>query len=234
MTALPLGTVMDRIGELQAPLPTTTSLAIGVAALGAVTVSAVWVMVRHVTVIAHEGAHAVLGSGVGGKVTSVTMRPNGSGLTKVGSLQGRGSTIAYLAIGYLGPSLFGLGAAKLISVHHPVAVLWLGLLALFILLLVLRNLFSLVCVILTGAALFLVARYAAIGAQVAVAYGIAWFLVLSGVRDALELRQILEREPGAGDAGKLKALTLLPTGFWSFLWLVGTVAALVVGGSLLT
>jgi len=234
MTALPLNTVMHQIGELQAPLPTATSIFIGVGALGVVTLSVAWVMVRHVSVIAHESAHAVMGSGMGGKITSVTMKRDGSGLTKVRSTGGRGSSIAVGVIGYLGPSLFGLGAAKLIAVGHAVAVLWLALLALAILLPVLRNSFSVISVILTGGLLYLVARYATIGAQIALAYGIAWFLLLSGIRDALELRRLLEEDPGAGDAGILRTLTYLPSGFWSSLWMVGTVAALVAGGSLLT
>jgi hypothetical protein len=233
MTAPPLDTVLRQIGELQAPLPAATSVLIGVGALGAVALSAAWLMVRHVSVITHEGAHAVMGSGMGGKITSVTMKPNGSGRTKVRFRGSRGSSVAVGAIGYLGPSLCGLGAAKLISVGHAVAVLWLALLALAILLPVLRNLFGVFSVILTGGLLYLVARYATIGAQIAVAYGISWFLLLSGVRDVLELRLLLKQGPAESDADLLKGLTRIPRGFWSSLWLMGTVAGVVVGGSLL-
>ena len=117
---------------------------------------------------------------------------------------------------------------------EEITVLWLALLALAILLPVLRNSFGVVSVVLTGAVLYLVARYTVIGTQIAVAYGIAWFLLLSGVRDVLELRRLLEYRPDENDAATLKALTFMPRGFWSSAWLVATLAAVVVGGSLLT
>jgi len=227
MTALPLDTVVHQIGAVQAHLPAATSLAVGAAALGAVTLSAAWAVVRHVSVIAHEGAHAVMGTGMGHRVTRVTMQPGGTGATLLRTNGGRGSGIAVAAIGYLGPSLFGLGAAKLISVGHVIAVLWLALLALAVLLIVLRGSFGVISVILTGGLLYLVARYATIGAQIAVAYGIAWFLLLSGIRG------VLEDGSRAFDAGKLRELTYLPRGFWSLLWLVGSLAATLIGGTLL-
>jgi hypothetical protein len=228
MSAPPMDTVMHRIGELQAQLPAGASLLIGVAALGAVTLSAVWMIVRHVSVIAHEGAHAVMGSGTGQQITSLRLNRDGTGATYSLSRQGRGSDIAVAFIGYLGPSLFGLGAAKLISIGHIVAVLWLGLLALAIVLVTLRTWFGVTSVILTGGLLYLIARYAAVGAQEAVAYGIAWFLLLSGVRG------VLEDGSRAADAGYLRQVTHIPRGLWSLLWLAGSVAALIIGGSLLT
>ncbi len=220
--------VMHRIGELQAQLPAGTSLLIGVAALGAVTLSGVWLIVRHVSLIAHEGAHAAMGSGTGKKIMSIRLNPDGTGVTSMLSGQGRGSDIAVTFIGYLGPSLFGLLAAKLIDVGHIDAVLWLGLLALAISLTMLRNWFGVISVIFTGWLLYLVVRYATIGTQDTVAYGIAWFLLLSGVRG------VLEDGSRAADAGHLRQITHLPRGLWSLLWLAGSVAALVIGGSLLT
>jgi hypothetical protein len=133
-----------------------------------------------------------------------------------------------LLAGYPGPSLFGLGAAKLISFGHIVAVLWVALLALAVLLPVLRNPFGVVSVVVTGVLLFTAARYAALGVQVAVAYAITWFLLLSGVR------VVLDHGKGAIDAGELRKLTWLRPGIWSGLWLAATFAALVAGTVLLT
>lgn len=145
-----------------------------------------------------------------------------SGATKLLAINGR-LGLATTLVGYLGPSLFGLGAAELIALGHIVAVLWLALLALALLLPLLRTVFSVVCVILTGSLLYLVARYATVGAQVAVGYGVAWYLLLSGIR------MVIEDGSAADDAGNLAGLTRLPRGFWSRLWLAGCVAALLLG-----
>jgi hypothetical protein len=227
MTAPPLDTVVRQIGDLQPHLPAVTSLAVAGAALGAVTLSAVWPVVRHVSLIAHEGAHAVMGSALGHKVTGVILSRNGDGETTIPTLRGRGAGIPTGLVGYLGPSLFGLGAAKLIAVGHILAVLWLALLALAILLPLLRTRFGVMSVLLTGGLLYLVARYAPVGAQEAVAYGIAWFLLLAAIK------VVLMRGTDAGDAHLLRGLTYLPRGLWWFGWLVGTLVALVAGGSLL-
>ena len=61
----------------------------------------------------------------------------------------------------------------------------------------------------------------------AVAYGIAWFLLLSGIR------VVLLHGRHAHDAAILRQLTRLPRGVWAGLWLAGSAAALIFGGSLL-
>jgi Peptidase M50B-like len=215
------------IGELQAHLPGTTSVLVGVAALGAATLPGISPLTQHVNTMAHEGAHAAMGSVMGRRVTAVTMRGNGEGRTTLAPSRGAGFIVAGI-VGYLGPSLFGLGAAKVIQVGHSVAVLWLALLALACLaVMVRRNGFGLAAVVMTGVAIYLVARYAPVGAQIAVAYGIAWFLLVSGVW------VVLQHGRDAGDAIALRELTRLPRGLWAGLWLAGTAAALIVGGGLL-
>ena len=134
-------------------------------------------------------------------------------------------------VGYLGSSLFGLGAAKLIEIGHSVAVLWLALLLLILLLIlllfVLRKLFSYVPVLATGAVIFLIARYGSVGAETITAYLVAWLLLLSG------LRVVLEHNLGASDAGNLASMTHIWRGFWVLLWLAGSIAAVAIGGALL-
>jgi len=56
---------------------------------------------------------------------------------------------------------------------------------------------------------------------------VAWFLLLSGVR------VVLDHGVGAADAGNLAKLTHTRPGCWVWLWLIGSVLALAVGGSLL-
>jgi hypothetical protein len=215
------------IGELQAHLPHTTAALLGIAALGAATLPGLSLLTQYVNTMAHEGAHAVMGSATGRKVTAVSLRGNGEGRTTLGRPQGAGFVLAGI-VGYLGPSVFGLGAAKLIQIGHIIAVLWLALLALVCLaIMVRRNGFGLVAVIVTGVGVYLVARYAPLGGQVAAAYGIAWFLLLSGVR------VVLLHGRDAGDAIVLRELTRLPRGLWAGIWLIGSAAALIVGGGML-
>ncbi len=225
MTPAPsLETVLARIGETQAALPPAASVLIGLAALAAASVQEIWLLVRHANTIAHEGAHALTGSAIGQRVQGVTLNANATGVT---SMSG-GATAGYVTVafvGYLGPSGFGLGAAKLIEVGHSVAVLWLTLILLGVLLFVLRRAFSYVPVLVIGALIYLIARYASVGADIVAAYAVAWFLLLSGVR------VVLDHNLDAGDAGNLARVTHVARGFWVLLWLAGSVAAVAIGGS---
>jgi hypothetical protein len=220
------GTVLSRIGQMQAPLPGDAAIVIGIVALVAVAVHQVWILLQHANTIAHEGAHAIAGSAAGRAVRGVQLRGNGDGLTAVDSGGAAGNALI-LFVGYLGPSAFGLGAAKLIQVGHSVAVLWLTLLLLALLLFVLRNWFAFVPVLIIGVLIYVVARYGSLGANAVLAYGVAWFLLISGVR------KVLEHGSEAYDAGKLLEITHIWRWAWAGLWLIGSMFALAVGGSLL-
>lgn len=225
MPSSSFATMVDRIGQTQTPLTATAATFVGVLVLMLV-VLPTWLVVQHVNTIVHEGTHALVGSGMGGTVQGVTMQPDGRGLTLV-RFPGSGGSVLFLFAGYLGPSAFGLGAAKLISIGHTVAVLWLALLLLALLLITARNLFAGCAIMITGLLIYLVARYAAIGTETVVAYVITWFLLLSG------FRVVLEHGPGAGDARALASATHVPRVVWAAMWLVGAGVALVVGYRLL-
>ena len=222
MSAPSLSTMLERISQTQAPLPAGAALLLGIAVL-AVVVLPSWLVFVHVDTMAHEGAHALVGSTLGGTVRSVTMQPDGSGLTVS---KGGGGVLSGVA-GYLGPSAFGLVAAKLISIGRIVAVLWLAILLLAVLLLMIRNLFGFCSVAITGFFLYLFARYGSVGAETVVAYVLTWLLLVSG------LRTVLGYSGREGDAANLVKATFLPRVLWIGIWLAGTTAALVLGGSLL-
>ncbi len=227
MTSAPsLDSVLSVASGKQVLLPAAEVVLLGFAALAVVLIQEIWILARHVNTITHEGAHAAVGSLAGRKVLGITLMPNADGLTAVTSGGAAGNVLFYF-VGYLGPSLFGLGAAKLIALGQSLAVLWLGLLLLVGVLFVLRQPFSFVPVLITGFFLFVVVRYAAAGAQAACAYGVTWFLLLSGVR------QVIDHGTGAADASKLREITRIGRPVWVWLWLAGTVFALAVGGSLL-
>jgi hypothetical protein len=221
-----LQAALSRIGETQAPLPGAVSVFIGFAALAAVVVQEFWLLTRHVNTIAHEGAHAIVGSAVGRKVQGVRLKPDATGATTTAGSKGAGN-VTTLAVGYVGPSAFGLLAAKMIQFGHSDAVLWVTVLLLAVLLLTVRNAFGFVPVLATGALVYIIARYGSVGADSAVAYGVTWFLLLAGVR------AVLDHGVDAKDADTLHGLTKIRPGVWFWLWLVLTFGALALGGSML-
>jgi hypothetical protein len=218
---------LHAFAALQPHLPPGTSAAVGALALGAAILPGLSALTQHVNTMAHEGAHAMMGSATGRTITGVRLRGNGDGLTTMTASRGGGYILAGI-VGYLGPSAFGLAAAELIRVGHAVAVLWVALAALAVLgVLARRSAFGITAVLGTGLLVYLVARYAPVGAGVALAYGMAWFLLLSGVQ------VVLAHGRDAGDAVALRQRTRLPRGLWAGLWLIGSVAALIAGGRML-
>jgi Peptidase M50B-like len=219
-----LSGVLSRIGETQAHLPPATSVLIGLAALAAASLQVLWLLARYANTIAHEGAHALTGSAVGQQIRGVELNADATGATERSGGAMAGNVTASFA-GYIGPSAFGLGAARLIEIGHSVAVLWLSLILLGALLFVLRKLFSYVPVLAAGALIYLIARYGSLGVNIVAAYAIAWFLLVSGVR------VVVEHNLDAGDARNLAGMTHIARGFWVLLWLTGSVAAVALGGS---
>jgi hypothetical protein len=188
----------------------------------------VWRLTVHVNTIAHEGMHATVASALGWKVSSVRLARNGTGKTRALSPPNdKAGAFLFQLLGYVGPSAFGLAAAKLIQIGHSVAALWLALLLLVCLLFVVRGSFGVLAIVAATVGLFLLLVYGSVGAQVATACAVAWFLLLSGIR------VVIEDGAKAEDAGELRSLTFLPRSFWSFLWLVMTVGAAGLGAVLL-
>lgn len=217
---------LNHVGLIQHRLPASVSLAIGLLAAAAAVMPALWAASQHLHVIAHEGGHALMGSAMGHRVSGVSMNVKGTGVTRT---IGAGGLRIFLTsfFGYLAASAAGVGAAKLISLGHSVAVLWLLILGLAILLLVAQGFFAWFCIACAGVLLFLTARYTAIGAQLAIVYGITWFLLISGVTVSVKHWKT------SGDAANLRKQTHLPRVLWSVLWLIGCVTALVYGAGLL-
>jgi hypothetical protein len=127
-------------------------------------------------------------------------------------------------VGYLGPSGFGLCAAKLIETGHVVTVLWIAIMLLVLLLFSIRKSFAIISVPAVIALLAFVMRHAHDGLEEVIVYGMTWLLLLSGVRVAVA------DGAGAGDAGNLSRTTYIPSQIWALLWLAGTLLAVAVGG----
>jgi hypothetical protein len=208
----------------QAPLPGAEAALIGLAVLGIVLIPFLWPLADHFDTMAHEGAHAIVASAMGFTVLGVTMDREANGAT--GYLApDRPPRLALTAFaGYLGPSVFGLCAAKLIETGHVVSVLWIAIIFLVLLLFLIRKSFGVISVPAAIALLAAVARYAHSGLEEVVVYAMTWLLLLSGARSAVS------HGKWAGDAGALSVITPLPRRFWALLWIAGTLLAVVIGG----
>jgi hypothetical protein len=222
---VPLPVTHAVLSPIQAPLSGGEAALIGLAALGVVMAPFLWPLVEHFNVMAHEGAHAVVGTAVGFTVDRVELNIESEGATILARPAKKGPRAAlWLFVGYLGPSAFGLWAAKLIETGHVVTVLWIAVILLVLLLFVTRKSFGVLSVPAAIAALALVMRYAHSGLEEVIVYGMTWLLLLSGVRVAMS------HGAGAEDARSLSTTTHIPRTIWALLWLAGTVLAVLIGG----
>jgi hypothetical protein len=218
-----LGTAAPSQGVL-APLPGGTAALIGLAALVVVMVPFLWPLGRHFGVMAHEGAHALAAILLGFALETVILRRE-TGETVYRAARGailRLITVGF--VGYLGPSLFGLGAAKLIETGRVVTVLWLAILLLVLLFFTLARSLGMISVPVAIVLLVLVTRNAHAWLEEVVIYGLTWMLLLDGVRVAIA------HGADAADAGKLRDRTLIHPRIWSLLWIAGTLLAVIIGG----
>ena len=226
MIALPLELVQQQPGTGSVPLPQLVAGPTGLLVFIAFLIDGVWRLVRHISVIAHEGAHVAAGWSVGHRVSGVTLNRDATGGTATRGPGGFRSVIIGFA-GYLGPSLFGLAAACLIALDQITIALGLALVCLAIMLILIRNFFGVISVAVSGVLVFLVLRYGSPEVQAVAACALSWFLLFSGVR------WVLMHGTGARDATILTQSTHIPRFIWVTFWLAITVAALWVGGHLL-
>lgn len=209
----------------EAPLPGGEAALVGLAALAVVILPFLWPLVEQFNVMAHEGAHAVVGSVMGFGIKSVTLDMESQGETRYFRAPDTGPRRTLTRfVGYLGPSGFGLCAAKLIETGHVVTVLWLAITLLVLLLFLIRKSFAIVSVPAAIALLAFAMRHAHDGLEEVIVYGMTWLLLLSGIRVAVA------DGAGAGDAGNLSRTTHIPSQIWALLWLAGTLLAVVIGG----
>jgi hypothetical protein len=169
----------------QVSLSGAAAMLIGLATLAVTMIGVFWRFVRHGVVIAHEGGHATVAAVMGRKVSGIELNGNGTGKTTARSGIWLG-TLLFLFAGYLGPSLFGIAAAKMIELGHIVQVLWIALFLLALMLMAVRTKFGVLSVAVAGGLVFLVVRYTPMSVQIVAAYAIAGLLVLSGLRMVLE------------------------------------------------
>jgi len=193
-----------------------------------------WRLSRNTITIAHEGGHALVALLTGRRLEGVKLNPDTSGVTvSRGRPAGPAVVLMYLA-GYVTPSLLGLGAAALVAADRVRPLLWATAVLLAGMLLMIRNLFGVLSVVLTGAVVLAVSWYATAEWQAAFALFVAWFLLLGGVRPVGELqrRRPRGRAPNS-DADQLARITRVPGLLWVLLFAAVAIGALLLGGRML-
>jgi hypothetical protein len=228
-TALP--DLWDRLTGTQPAPALWVVLATLVAALAVVVPHPVWRISRNAITIAHEGGHGLLALLTGRQLTGIRLHSDTSGLTvSRGKPYGPGMILT-AAAGYPAPSLLGLGGAALLTADRVTLLLWAATALLLAMLVMIRNAYGVLTVVLAGGTFLLVSCLAPPQVQAAFGYAVVWFLLLGGVRPAFEL-QARRSRGGAGDsdADQLSRLTHVPAGLWLLLFHAVSLCSLIGGG----
>ncbi|GHD90309.1 M50 family metallopeptidase [Streptomyces naganishii] len=228
-TALP--DLWDRLIGTQPDPSLWVVVATALAALAVVVPHTLWRLSRNAITIAHEGGHGLVALLSGRTLTGIRLHSDTSGLTvSRGKPYGVGMILT-AAAGYTAPPLLGLGGAALLAAGHITLLLWAATALLVAMLVMIRNAYGALTVVLTGGTFLLVSWLAGPQVQAAFAYAVVWFLLLGGVRPAFEL-QAKRSRGGAGDsdADQLSRLTHVPAGLWLFLFHAVSLCSLMGGG----
>ena len=246
-----LARLWDHVYASQPAPPAWLVAVTGLAALLIVLNTRSWRLAGQVITIAHEGGHALVSVLSGRRLEGIRLHADNSGVTySRGKRHGPGLVLT-AAAGYLTPPLLGAGAAALLAARHPAALLWLALVLLAATFLAVRNAFGALAVLVTAAGVFAVSYFASAAVQAGFAYLAAWFLLLGGMRPALDLtrRQSSRRRSssraggrasnrgsiraGLSDADQLARLTGVSRGVWVTAFILVATAALALGTRLL-
>jgi hypothetical protein len=235
-----LARLWDRVSGSQ-PLPPAWLIGLtGLVALVVVLNTESWRLAGKVITIAHEGGHALVSVLSGRRLDGIRLHADCSGVTYSRGRRNGPGLVLTAAAGYIMPSLLGAGAAWLLAARHLTAMLWLALVLLVATFLAVRNLFGAIAVLVTAGAVFAVSYYATAVVQAGFAYLAAWFLLFGGVRPVIELARGSLGSSGrrrrwtrGSDADQLARLTGAPVGLWVTLFVLVSLAALVIGAGLL-
>ncbi|MDG4767861.1 M50 family metallopeptidase [Solwaraspora sp. WMMD406] len=225
----------DRLFGAQPDPPPLLVLITAAVALAVVATRLPWRIARNAITIAHEGGHALVALLTGRKLRGIRLHSDTSGLTlSAGKPTGLGMILTLL-VGYVAPSLVGLAGAWLLGGNRITLLLWIAVALLFAMLVMIRNLFGIVSILVTGGVVFAVSWFASPEVQAAFAYTGVWFLLIGGIRPVGELQRLRARgRSPESDADQLAWLTRVPGLFWVGFFGLVNLAALVVGALLLT
>ncbi|WP_087096798.1 M50 family metallopeptidase [Nocardiopsis sp. JB363] len=199
-------------------------------ALAAVLLGPPWRVARNVVTIAHEGGHALVALVSGRQLTGIRLHSDTSGVTvSRGKPTGIGMIFTVFA-GYVAPTVIGLLGILMLMSGRITALLWLSIVVLAAMLLMIRNLYGVISIVVTGAVVFGVSWFTPHEVQAAFAYLFIWFLLFAGVRPVIELQRQRMRQPSPqSDADQLARLTGLPGTLWVMVFLLVNLAVTALG-----
>lgn len=189
-------------------------------------------VVRHLITLIHEAGHALAAALAGRKLSGIRLHSNTSGVTvSSGNPRGFGMVVTVLA-GYPAPAVVGLGGAFLLAGGWAAGLLWALVLLCALILLLIRNVYGLGVVLVTGGSVAALSWLAPAQVLSVVGYLIVWALLLAAPRAVVELQRIRRRSPegrSGSDADQLARLTRVPAVVWvGVFWLI-CVGCLVLG-----
>jgi hypothetical protein len=225
---------LSRVAETQPEPPLQVVVATAAVALVVVLSRRAWPLARTVITIAHEGGHATAAVLARRRLRGIRLHSDTSGVTLSHGRPSGPGMVFTAAAGYVAPSLAGAAYAALLWADRITAALWLGIAALLVMLVFIRNVYGVVAVVGTGAIVGAVALFTEPQVQAAFAYAFAWFLLLGGVRPVFELQRLrrLRMAPDS-DADQLARLTRVPGLLWVGWFAVVALGAAAGGGWLL-
>ncbi|GAA4567180.1 M50 family metallopeptidase [Micromonospora coerulea] len=229
-----LTTLWDKLLSAQPDPPPLLVLLTAVVALVVVATRLPWRIARNAVTIAHEGGHALVALLTGRKLRGIRLHSDTSGLTlSAGRPTGPGMILTLLA-GYVAPSLVGLAGAWLLAGNRITLLLWVAVALLLAMLVLIRNVFGVLSLLVTGGVVLAVSWYASPQVQAAFAWTSVWFLLFGGVRPVVELQRMRSRgRMPESDADQMARLTPFPALFWVTVFMLVSLVALGVGALLL-
>ncbi|MDW5326345.1 M50 family metallopeptidase [Plantactinospora sp. KLBMP9567] len=225
----------DKLLGAQPDPPPLLVLITGLVALTVVVTRVPWRVGRNAITIAHEGGHALAAVLTGRRLQGIRLHSDTSGLTlSAGRPTGPGMVFTLLA-GYLAPSLIGLAAAWVLGGNRITLLLWVAVALLLAMLVMIRNVFGIISIVVTTGVVLGVSWMASPEVQAAFAYTGVWFLLLGGVRPVGELQTLRRRgQLPQSDADQLAWLTRVPGLVWVGIFGAVNLLALLAGAALLT
>ena len=173
----------------------------------------------------HECGHALMTVLVGGRVTSITIEPDTSGLTHSLVPASRVARGLVASSGYLGAAVVGclLVAATRVEKWAHVILLSLGAFMLLTLALWMRNLFGFAVVLAWGVALVTLARQ---GIANALRFLLSLLAIQLALNSVYDIRVLFLIDRVQSDAATMARLFLLPSWVWATSWMLMSVAML--------
>jgi hypothetical protein len=180
---------------------------------------------RLFTTWVHECGHALMTVLVGGRVMSIYIAADGSGLTESVIPAGRVTAGLVASSGYLGAAIVGclLLAATRVEKRAHVILVGLGACMLVTLVVWMRNLFGAAVVLAWGVTLIALARR---GVGNVPRFLLGFLAIQVALNSVYDIRVLFQIDRGPSDAATMARLFLLPSGVWAAGWMLVSVAML--------